>query len=161
LPGVIILVAIGITTIAQLFNQKVYYAIAAPVVIFCCFCCVEKSIARFPSWNREIKPVLNFINAKYPDTKVLITTPWTLYIYYDSVGYAKNKNFKGIPWFLKPQDYYADSVVSNQHKNYLLLYSVNGFADGYGDVLKDLEANHSIVNKFEYKTYGVAEIKSQ
>jgi hypothetical protein len=159
LPGFIILVAIGVSTIAQLFRQKVYYIIAAPVVVFCCFCCVEKSIAQFPLWDREIKPVLNVINDKYPDTKVLITTPWTLYIYYDSVGYVKNKNFKGIPWALKPKQYYSDSVVSSMHKNYLLLYSVNGFADGYADVLKDLEANHAIVNKFQYKTFGVAEIK--
>jgi uncharacterized membrane protein len=159
LPGLIILVAIGVSAIAQLFSQKAYYVIAVPVIVFCCFCCIEKSVARFPSWDREIKPVLNFINTKYPDTKVLITTPWTLYIYYDSVGYAKNKNFKGVPWFLKPEQYYSDSIVMSMKKNYLLLYSVNGFSDGYSDVLKDLEVNHAIVNKFEYKTFGVAEIK--
>ena len=108
-------------------------------------------------WDREFKPTLDFINENYPETKMFITTPETLYMYYDRTGLAKNKNYERIEWNLSPDQYY-DSVKA-QTSNYILLYSANGFADGYGRVLADVKNRGLVVRKFEQGTYGVMELK--
>lgn len=159
LPAFTILLAIGVSTIVQLIKKRWYYIAASPVVVFFCYCCLVNALPKFPIWDREIKPTLDFINKYHPTEKIIITTPWTLYEYYDSVGYAKNnKDFEMIHWGLSSEEYYNHPLIKPIKQNYLLLYSANGFADGYDRVIKDLEANHSILDRFEYKTYAVVEI---
>jgi hypothetical protein len=74
-------------------------------------------------------------------------------------GIAKNKNLQPVKWFLRPDEYYNSDTIKSVKSDYLLLYSVNGFADGYSDVLKSLKEKGLILQSFEYKTYGVAEVK--
>ncbi len=159
LPPFIIIMAIGISAVAELLSRKLHYSLAGIFVAGCAYCCVIGSIEQFPFWDREIKPVLSVINKRYPDKKVLVTTPHTLYQYYMTTGYVKNKNMEPVPWQLKPEAYYSNEKVKANTSTYVLVYSANGWADGYGDVLRDLKAKNLIVSQFEYKTYGVAEIK--
>jgi hypothetical protein len=75
-------------------------------------------------------------------------------------GVARNKNLHPLKWNLSPWDYYVDDTVrSVSSANYLLIYSADGFADGYKEVLHNLDEHGYIVRRFEYKTYGVAEVK--
>lgn len=159
LPPFIILTAIGISTVVRIIAERLHRVIAVPVALFFLYCCTYISIQKFPYWDREIGPVLSFINKNYPDKPIMVTTPFTLYSYYMERGIAKNKNLIPIKWQLKPDEYYNDELIKSRESEYLLLYSVDGWADGYGDVLNSLKENNLIINQFEYKTYGVAEIK--
>lgn len=159
LPPFIILVALGINTIAKLIAQRIHKAVAIPIVFFFLFCCTYISIKKFPYWDREIGPVISFINKNYPDKPIIVTTPFTLYSYYMERGIAKNKKLHPIGWQLKPDAYFNDQLIISQQSTYLLLYSVNGFADGYSEVLNSLQDNNLIIRKYEYKTYGIAEVK--
>lgn len=96
--------------------------------------------------------MLDVINKNYPDKKVLVTTYIRLYQYYMAKGYVKNKKMEPVPWKLKPDAYYSNKKVKANTGTYVLVYSVDGWADGYRDVLKDLKAKNLIV------TYGVAEV---
>ncbi len=159
LPPFIILVAIGISTVANIIARRTHKVITIPLVLFCLFCCTYNSIQKFPYWEKEIGPVISFINENYPDKPIIVTTPFTLYSYYMERDIAKNKKLYPIAWQLQPDTYYNDPLIQSQLSPYLLLYSVNGYADGYSEVLKSLKDNRLIIKQFEYKTYGVAELK--
>lgn len=159
LPSIIILLSSGVTAIINIFPGKVGHIVSIPLGLGFCYCCSYISIEKFPSWDREIGPVISYINKNYPDHPILVTTPYTLYTYYMERDVAKNKHLQPIKWQLKPEDYYSSDSVKSVKSDYLLLYSVNGFADGYGDVLKSLKDNGLILQSFEYKTYGVAAVK--
>ncbi len=155
-PAIILWVAIGTTAIAR-WISKLHWSVAIVPVLYILYCCIQPSMQQYPITERNVKPVLDFIN-KYPDTtKIFITTPATLYEYYNKTGYVKDTNYSGLEWNLSPQEYYLS--VRNQHKNYLLLYSDDGYADGYARVLKSLKKHHMVVRAMEYGTYGVAELK--
>lgn len=159
LPPFIILVSSGVSAIVNLFPRKVGNIISVPIALGYCYCCTYISIENFPSWRREIKPVISYMNNKYPDKKIIVTTPLTLYTYYMDRGIAKNKNLIPIKWGIKPDEYYNSDIIKPLNDSYLLLYSVDGFADGYKDVLNSLKEKGLILKQFEYKTYGVAEVK--
>jgi len=159
LPPFIILISYGVAMLVSYIPKGLNNIIAIPAAAVFCYCSSYISVEKFPSWDKEIGPIIGFINKNYPDKRLLITTPWTLYQYYDSTGYVHNKNYAPLPWSLTPEQYYNDSNISALKQTYLLLYSVDGYADGYKSVLHDLDTNNRIVRKFEYKTYGVAEVK--
>lgn len=159
LPAFIILVSYGVASLISLLPRKLGNVLAIPVAIMFCFCCSYVSIEKFPSWEREIGPVISYINKNYPDKQILVTTPYTLYSYYIERDVAKNKHLQPIKWNLKPEEYYNSDSVKAIKSDYLLLYSADGFADGYGEVLKSLRDNGLILQSFEYKTYGVAVVK--
>ena len=160
LPAFIILISYGVASLIAILPRKAGNIIAVPVSIIFCYCCSYKSIEKFPSWEREIGPVISFINKNYPDKQILVTTPYTLYTYYMERGVARNKYLHPLKWNLSPWDYYVDDTVrSVSSANYLLIYSADGFADGYKEVLHNLDEHGYIVRRFEYKTYGVAEVK--
>jgi hypothetical protein len=156
LPCFIILSSLGVAIVAGFIAKRVHPIAAVPVVVLCCYFMVEKSLEKFPMWDREFKPALTFINENYPGTKLFVTTPETLYTYYDRVGKAKNKNYERIEWNLSPEQYYE--WVRKQTTNYILLYSTEGY-DGYGRVIEDLKNTNRIVRKFEHGTYGIMELK--
>ncbi|OSZ82738.1 hypothetical protein CAP35_05605 [Chitinophagaceae bacterium IBVUCB1] len=159
LPPFIILVVSGLSAIIQLMPKKLAAVLTVPVCLLFSYCCLSKSVEGFPFWDREIKPVISYINKNYPDKTIVVTTPLTLYTYYMDRGIAHNKNLIPIKWGLKPEEYYVNEVVKPIHNTYLLLYSVDGFADGYKEVLNSLKAKGLIIKQFEYKTYGVAEVR--
>lgn len=161
LPCIIILLSIGIVAVANRLKQ-VHVALAGAFILFCCYCSISVSAKKFatmeyPLWQREIKPAINFINTGYHDTHIFITTPLTLYKYYVEIGYAKNNNFEAIDWGISSRQYFEK--VSKSETDYLLLYSVDGYADGYGPIIKELEKKHLIVNRMEHGTYGVMEVR--
>ena len=160
MPPLIIFVSLGISQIVSFLATKFHVSVSIPILVFFTFCCTAHSIKMFPTIDREIKPVLNFINDNYPTTPIIITTPWTLYNYYVSTGYVKNASGKQIDWNLKAADYYNNPIIKSQLSSYILLYSQDGVADGYLEVLNDLEKKGLVINKFEFKTYGAAEIKA-
>lgn len=159
LPPFIILVSYGVASIINYLPRLLRNTLALPVVAAFCYCCSYISIEKFPSWDREIGPVISYINKNHPDKQILVTTPYTLYSYYMERDVAKNKHLQPIKWNLKPEQYYSSDSVKSIKSDYLLLYSVDGFADGYGDVLKSLKENGLILQSFEYKTYGVVAVK--
>lgn len=159
LPPFIILVSYGVVSIINYLPRLLRNTLVVPAVVAFCYCCSCISIEKFPSWDREIGPVISYINKNYPDHPILVTTPYTLYSYYIERDVAKNKHLQPLKWQLKPEEYYSSDTVKSVKSDYLLLYSVNGFADGYGDVLKSLKDNGLILQSFEYKTYGVAAVK--
>jgi len=159
LPPFVILLSYGVASLLSYLPKKLSNIAAIPAVAMFCYCCSFVSIEKFPSWDREIGPVISYINKNYPDRQILVTTPYTLYSYYIERGKAKNRHLQPIRWYISPDQYYSDDTVKSVKADYLLLYSVNGYADGYGDVLKSLKENGLILHSFEYKTYGVAEVK--
>lgn len=159
LPPFIILFAFGITAIVNFILQKSTMLLAIPVCFLILYFSVVKSIHKYANVDREIKPVLNYINQRYPEAPLIITTPWTLYNYYKEEAYIKNTSGRAIEWNLKAEDYYNNEIVKWQTKPYILLYSVDGNADGYGAVLTDLKSKGLILKQFEYKTYGIIEVQ--
>ncbi len=159
LPPFIILISYGVTSIINYLPRLLCNIVVLPVIAAFCYCCSYISIEKFPSWDREIGPVISYINKNYPDKQMLVTTPYTLYSYYMERDVAKNKHLQPVKWNLKPEEYYSSDSVKSIKSDYLLLYSADGFADGYRDVLKSLGDNGLIMQRFEYKTYGVALVK--
>ncbi len=159
LPPFIILISYGLALLVSYLPKMLSNLIAIPITVAFCYCCSYTSVTKFPSWDKEIGPVISFINQNYPDKEILVTTPYTLYTYYVERGIAKNKKLHPVKWQLTPFQYYVDDTVrSVSSGNYLLLYSVDGFADGYKEVLENLDEHGYILRRFEYKTYGVAEV---
>ncbi|HXS37022.1 MAG TPA: glycosyltransferase family 39 protein [Flavipsychrobacter sp.] len=159
LPSIIILIALGTSLIAKAISKNVHPSIAVLLVICCCYFYTEQSFQRIPRIDRTVKPVLDVINQK-PGFKLYITTPYTLYEYYEQTGYVKNHNREPIGWNLSPQQYYETLKQKGQRGNYLLLFSTNGNADGYSAVLNDLKKRNLIVYQYDYGTYGILEAKS-
>jgi len=159
LPGIIILIALGTSLIAKTISKNVHPSIAILLVICCCYFYTDESFRRIPRIDRTVKPVLDVINQN-PGFKLYITTPYTLYEYYEQTGYVKNHNREAIGWNLSPEEYYDTLKQKGQHGNYLLLFSTNGNADGYSAVLNDLKKRNLIVYEYNYGTYGLLEAKS-
>lgn len=157
MPAFIILIAMGLSAIAVFLQQRVHIAVAAAFAIYCLCCMNIPSLKLFPKRDVDIKPVLNYINTKYPKAKIYITTPLTLYEYYQAVGYVKNNNIEAIDWSISPEIYY--SKTSKEKENYLLLHAMDNSVDGYGDVLADIKAKGLMVNDFEAKTYAITEVR--
>lgn len=159
LPPFIILFAFGIAAIVNFIQQKSTTLLAIPVCVLILYFSIAKSVHKYAIVDREIKPVLDFINQNYQGAPLIITTPWTLYNYYKEEGYIKNTTGKAIEWNLKAEDYFNSEIIQLQRKPYILLYSVGGNADGYTEVLNNLKINGLISRRFEYKTYGVIEVQ--
>ncbi len=155
LPAIIIYLAIGLTEIATFLQKKIHFIIAIPVIAFSLYATSKDSFKRFPSHDREAKPVLNWIN-KHGNEKLYVTTSWTLYQYYQFIKYVKDNNVEPIDWNIAPDVFYDKTAKEQQ--NYLLFYSASG-VDGYQAVLADLQQKGLVADKFEYGTYGVIEIK--
>ncbi len=156
-PAFIILIAMGLSAIAVFLQRRVHIAVAAAFTIYCLCCMNITSLKLFPKHDVDIKPVLNYINEKYPNTKIYVTTPHTVYEYYQAVGYVKNNNIEAIDWNISPVMFYSKTSKEKQH--YLLLHAMDSNVDGYGAVLADIKAKGLSVNNFEDKTYAVTEIR--
>lgn len=157
LPAIIIIMSVGIAAIARFLVAKRYPALAFIFIFISCFFILKDSVRRFPSYDRDIKVSLNVINEKYGHSKIFVTTPLTLYQFYFRTGYVKNPDYTPIAWNITPSQFYE--VVKGQRSNFILLHSSYGAGDGYGAILEDLAQKDLIVNKFDYKMYGIAEIK--
>lgn len=97
------------------------------------------------------------MNKYYPHANIYVTTPYTLYKYYNLTGYAKDSLYEGIEWNITPRQYYE--LVADEPADYILFHATDPAVDGYKDVMDDLRAKHLIVKEFSYKTYTVSEIK--
>jgi hypothetical protein len=166
LPPLIILTALGISTIASWLQKKAHTSIAIIFVVFCCYCCSAESVKRFPHWTgdpgmpqeRNIKPVLNYINEHYHGKPTLVTTPWTLFQYYRAINYVNNTG-ESIDWSLSPEQFFSNEKIKKQRTNFLLLHSASGEIDGYKTILDSLKNRDMIVQQYQYGTYGITEIK--
>ncbi len=156
-PAFIILIAVGIDVIFTFVSNRIHRVSGVIFIFGMVWLFTESSFPQYPLWEREIKPSIDFINKKYSQSNILITTPNTLYKYYHETGYAKNGNYRFIEWNLTP-DQFSQSVVEEQ-KNFLLLHAMDTTVDGYGAVIRYLRNKNLVANEFEYKTYRVTEIK--
>jgi len=158
-PSLMLLTANGMSGLIILLPKLIKPAGALAVGIACAVVLSLQSVQNFPLWFREIRPAIAYINRNYPNAPLFITTPYTLYKYYQTLGVAKNDHYEGIPWNIDKQQY--DKTVWGTNGNYLLLHADDTTVDGYGRVLSALKASGSIVKQFRYKTYVVSEVRSQ
>jgi len=156
-PCFIILMAIGVTQIADFLKKKVHISIAILAIFYCLYFFTKESFREFPLWYREVKPSLNYVNDSLPAAAhVYITDPVNLYTYYYKRGFVRNKIYKEVPWEIELPEYY--DMVYEEKSNYLLFYSTL-YQWGYGKVLDDLKRKGLIVRTFKYKGYAVSEVK--
>ena len=155
-PCFIFLMAQGTFLIGRFVARHTRVAFGVLVtLVFCVFFVIE-SLRQFPFWIREIKPALDFVNTRLPrSAHVYILDPVNAYDYYYQRGYVKNKIYKRLTWYLEPAEYYE---LVNETSNYILVYGTL-YQWGYANVLRDLRSKHLLVSNFEYKAYGVAEVK--
>lgn len=163
LPPFFILFSYGLVIILKIIGAKTHWILSC--VVLCVFI-FETNVASAKKYflvdkEREILPVLNFIDKHYPNTEILVATPFTLYCYYSETGRVKNKNFKPIEWALKPEDFRNHKLIIPQLKNYVFLYSIGDDFDGFGETLRDLKNNKQIVKQYDYSIFGLSEIKPQ
>ena len=156
-PCFIILIAIGVTQIAEFLKKRMHVSLAIAAVLYCVYFLTNESFRLFPLWYREVKPALTYVNDSLPaSAHVYITDPLNLYTYYYKRGYVRNKIYKAVPWEIELPEYY--DLVYEEKSNYLLFYSTL-YQWGYGKVLDDLKKKGLIVRTFQYKGYAVSEIK--
>jgi hypothetical protein len=163
LPGIIIIVAVGTYTVGNFLSKRVHLYAGAAVVLVCMVFFVKRSIADFPSYPLDIKPVINYVN-KYPaNTHIYITTPINPYRYYHILGYARDTPYKEVqwaPWWpTMPKEF--DELVYNEKSNYLFVYGSNYHGWGYGKVIDYLYEQGRIVKSFEQRGYIVSEVKPE
>lgn len=156
MPALIILVSISVAQIAIYAKKKVHVAVSAILVFYFMFSTIPSSLKAFPYDGRNVKPCLNFINNKPLDMTVYITTPWTIYEYYQRRGKAKNQNTFSLDWNINPDRYHE--IMANEKEEYLLLCSTYGSADGYAAVLEDLKKRNLIVEQMDFGTYTVMHV---
>ena len=161
LPALILLFSYGLGVILNFCINKLHWFVCIPIIFFFLFATNINSVKKYYWTNKEkaIKPVFNYIDKHYPNTPILLVTPYTLYRYYFETGRVKNKNFKPIDWELKPDNFYNHKLIVPLSQNYLLVYSVGDNCDGYGKTLNDLKAKGLVVNQFNYSIFGVTELK--
>jgi len=152
IPGILILTGWGIYVIAVFIKKYTYNILGALVIIAGSLFIVMPSLLKFPFHFREIRPALDFIN-RFNDSKLYITTPFTLYKYYYRTGIAKNKMYEALEWQMSPQQYF-ESVAGTQ-SDYLLLRAADSNVDGYGQVVRTLREKGLIRKEFSYMTYTV------
>lgn len=156
LPALMILLSIGAKAISKMLN-KLNFIAAAIFVGFVLFFTLQLSLSSFPLVERNIKPVLNYINNKPLDMQLYITTPATLYEFYNRTGKADNDNIHNIEWNVQPDKYYE--ILSEQNSDYLLLCSEDGYADGYGNVINDLKEQGLVADELTYGTYTILHVR--
>lgn len=155
-PPLMLLMVWGMIIIAGMLTRRVHLIAGLAFVIYTGYFFTEPSFRQYPLWFREVKPSLDYINKNYPQAQIFVTTPYTLYKYYNLTGYATNSRYEAVEWNIKPEKYY--SMVENATKNYLLFHAEDPAVDGYKEVIDDLKRRHLIVKQFSYMTYTVSEI---
>lgn len=159
-PALIILMASGVFIIVDFITRRINLAAGIIFIFICSFFFTEQSFRQYPLYFREVKPALDIINRDYPHSYVYITTPYTLYKYYNLTGYAKNSLYEGLDWnnnSMSPETYYE--AVGSTTSNYILLHAEDMSVDSFQRVIKDLRIRKLIVREFTYKSYVVSEVK--
>jgi len=159
-PVLIILMASGVSLVANFLARKTHVAISLIFTVYCVYFFSIESFKQYPLYYREVKPTLDHINKNYPHSFIYITTPYTLYKYYHLTGYVKDSLYEGLDWnngHMSPETYYE--AVEGSTSNYLLLHARDPGLDNFYNVLEDLKKRDLIVKEFTYKTYTVSEVK--
>lgn len=157
LPGIIVLISIGISEVFTFLKAKITVIPASLFVLYCIFCLIGQSVRNFPLHDKEFMPTVKILNEEYPDTKIFVTTPKTLFEYYYQTGAIKNGNMTPVDWNISPEQYYKQ--VEGQHSNYVLLHSSIWYIDGYKDVMADLKKRNLVLKEYDNKTYTISLIK--
>ncbi len=157
----ILIFSYGLYVIIEQIVKRSHWLFAIPFICFFVFATSINSIKKYSTTSKEraIKPVLDYIDTYYPNTPILVVTPFTLYYYYSETGRVKNKNFKPIDWELKPNEFNNHKLVVPLTQNYLLFYSIGDNCDGFGETLDDLKRKGLVVRQFNHSIFGVTEIK--
>jgi hypothetical protein len=156
-PGLLLLASYGASFLLGLLAPVITQSGIFIMTIVLTVMLSKESLRLFPLWFREIAPAISYINSNYGQTPLFITTPYTLYKYYFTIGKAKNEQYEGIPWDIDTARYFQ--AVSSADRNYILLHAADTAVDGYGRVLTVLRERGKIVKQFRYKTYVVSELK--
>jgi len=161
LPGIIIIVALGTSIVASFLAKKIHLYAGVAMVLICMVFFVKRSVASFPLYPLDIKPVINYVNKYPPNTHIYLTTPINPYTYYYKLGLAKDSMFTEMPWApwwpMTPDEFNAFS--EGDTNNYLFVYGSNYHEWGYGKVIDYLEQHKMIVKTFSERGYIVSEIK--
>ncbi len=159
-PPLMILMASGVFITAGFIARKLNRVAAILFILLCSYFFTVRSFKQYPLHFREIKPLLDRINNDYPRSFIYITTPYTLYKYYNLTGYVKNSKYEGLDWSngsMSPEAYYKS--VEGVNNNYLLLHAQDFAVDSFQRVINDLEKSGLIVREYNYKTYTLSEVK--
>lgn len=157
MPGLMLLMALGTFEIVSFIAKKTHKVAGIIIALIFCSFFVWPSLSNFPLWFREIKPSLNFINTFPSNTKLYITTPYTLYKYSQLNNNVNNNNYEALQWPIAPEQYF-ESVGATQNE-YLLLHATDTSTDGYGQVNEALKSKGLIKKEFSFKTYTVSLIR--
>jgi hypothetical protein len=158
LPGLMMLMAEGSRVIANWLTQKLHIASGVIFLVIVGYLFTKPSFAQYPLWDREIKPLLDLINYRYPKATVLVTTPNTLYRYYVETGYVKNTNYKFVEHHITPEQF--NQLAVQEQSNFLILHASESSIDGFGPVIENLKKKNVVVNEYENKTYKLSEVRA-
>ncbi len=153
IPGLLVFLCYGIYEITIFIGkQSKWISVVFASFFLTVFC--YPSLQQFPLWWREIMPVINYTNTNYSRHKILVTTPYTLYKYYHTVGTAKNGNFEPLEWPINPEQFIA--LTAGITGDFLLLHALDTNVDGYGAVKRYLEQNKWIQTLTSNKSYQLS-----
>lgn len=153
IPGLLVFLCYGIYETAIFIGKhSKWISVVFASFFLTAFC--YPSLQRFPNWWREIMPVINYTNKNYSRHKILVTTPYTLYKYYQTMGAAKNGNFEPIEWSVNPEQFTA--LTAGISDDFLLLSALDTNVDGYGAVKRYLEQNKRIQTLISNKSYQLS-----
>ncbi len=157
-PPIIILLSIGMGVIADVLTKFVHRSVAIIFVVFFLFQAAEPSVKQFPKWEIRIKPSVMYIDKHYPETKLLITTPLTMYQFYNKTGLVRNNNYDRIEWSLSPEQFLNLEVVKAQKSNFIMLHSSKG-GDNTDPIIDELKKRGLIERQFFNNNFAVSEIR--
>jgi len=159
-PGIIMIISNGIGSIIAAFNNKGYKIITGALSVILLIVLLKNSVLGFPKWEIRIKPSLAYINEKFPNTTIFVTTPSTMAEYYYKTGFLKNGNINSIPWNLDASALLKNENVQKQTHPFIILHSEIG-GDNSEIFIKELKERGLVLSEFKDNNFGVAEIKPE
>ena len=99
-----------------------------------------------------------YIDKHYPETKLLITTPLTMYQFYNKTGLVRNNNYDRIEWSLSPEQFLNLEVVKAQKSNFIMLHYSKG-GDNTDPIIDELKKRGLIERQFFNNNFAVSEIR--
>ncbi len=159
-PGLIIIISNGISHLVLVFNNKGYRMVSGLMVGLFLVLLLKNSILTFPKWEIRIKPSLAYINKRFPNTTIFVTTPYTMTEYYYKTGFLKNGDIKSLGWHLDAHALLKDENVQKQTHPFIILHSVTG-GDNAEVFIKELKERGLVLSEFKNNNFGVTEIKPE
>lgn len=159
MPGVIILLSYGTYLIAEYFAKKLHFVVGAVFFVVCTLFFTKENIERYPTWTREIKPALDFVNKHVPsDMNIYMSSPVNAYNYYYYRNYVTNKIHEEASWTLTPSEFYG--MVADEVSEYVFFYGDDYATWPYNPAVEDFTKRGLVVKDFQCVGYKVSILKA-